>query len=114
MTMKLIEVRTYKLKPGCTERFVAAVKAALPLVRASGMDVIAFGRSDHEHESFYLIRACDSREQLIAQQDAFYGSAAWREGPRAELVGCLDDYLNTLLWLPDGAVEALRANNGLA
>ena len=113
MTMKLIEVRTYKLKPGCAERFVPAVQAALPLVRASGMDVVAFGRSDHEHESFFLIRAFDSREQLVAQQDAFYGSAAWREGPRAALMDCLDDYLNTLLWLPDEAVEALRAHNGM-
>lgn len=112
--MKLIEIRTYKLKPGCAERFVAAVRTALPLVRASGMDVVAFGRSDHEHESFYLIRAYDSREQLVAQQDAFYGSATWKQGPRAELVDCLDDYLNTLLWLPPDAVEALRAHNGLA
>ena len=112
--MKLIEVRTYRLKPGCAERFAAAMQSALPLVRASGMDVVAFGRSDHEHESFYLIRAYDSREQLVQQQDAFYSSAAWREGPRAGLVDCLDDYLNTLLWLPQDGVESLRAHNGLA
>lgn len=109
--MKLIEVRTYRLKPGTAERFVAAVRLALPLVRASGMDVVAFGRSDHEEESFFLIRAFDSREQLVAQQDAFYGSAAWREGPRQALVDCLDTYLNTLLWLPDESVDALRANH---
>ncbi|HEY1130795.1 MAG TPA: NIPSNAP family protein [Roseateles sp.] len=109
--MKLVEVRTYRLKPGCAERFTAAVGTALPLVRASGMDVVAFGRSDHEHESFYLIRAFDSREQLVTQQDAFYGSATWREGPRQALVDCLDTYLNTLLWLPAEAVEHLRANH---
>jgi len=109
--MKLIEVRSYRLKPDCTDRFVTAVRVALPLVRASGMDVVAFGRSDHEEESFFLIRAFDSREQLVAQQDAFYGSDVWRQGPREELVGCLDTYLNTLLWLPEDAVEALRANH---
>lgn len=109
--MKLIEIRTYRLKPGCAERFVATVREALPLVRASGMDVVAFGRSDHEEESFFLIRAFDSREQLVAQQDAFYRSALWREGPRQALVDCLDTYLNTLLWLPDEGVEALRANH---
>ena len=110
----LVEIRTYKLKPGSAERFVAAFRAALPLVRASGMDVVAFGRSDHEHESFWLIRAFDSREQLVAQQDAFYASAAGREGPREALVDCLDDYLNTLLWLSPRAVEEMRAdNNGL-
>ena len=109
--MKLIEVRTYRLKPDSAERFVTAVRAALPLVRASGMDVVAFGRSDHEEESFFLIRAFDSREQLVAQQEAFYGSAIWREGPRQALVDCLATYLNTLLWLPEEAVEALRANH---
>jgi len=110
--MKLIEVRTYRLKPDCAERFVAAVRIALPLVRThGGMDVVAFGRSDHEEESFFLIRAFDSREQLVAQQDAFYGSALWREGPRQALVDCLDTYLNTLLWLPEEAVESLRTNH---
>ncbi len=109
--MKLIEVRTYRLKPDCAERFVAAVRVALPLVRASGMDVVAFGCSDHEEESFFLIRAFDSREQLVGQQDAFYGSAIWREGPRQALMDCLDTYLNTLLWLPENAVEALRSNH---
>ena len=111
--MKLLEIRTYRLRPGCAERFVQAVRAALPLVSASGMDVVAFGRSDHEHETFFLIRAFDSREQLVAQQDAFYGSAAWREGPRQALVDCLDTYLNTLLELPDEAVLALRRNHQL-
>ncbi|MBV8033522.1 MAG: NIPSNAP family protein [Pelomonas sp.] len=109
--MKLVEVRTYRLKPDCAERFIAAVHMALPLVRASGMDVVAFGRSDHEHESFFLIRAFDSREQLVAQQDAFYGSDAWRQGPRAGLIDCLDTYANTLLWLTEAAVDALRANH---
>ena len=109
--MRLIEIRTYRLKPGCAEAFVDAVGVALPLVRASGMDVVAFGRSDHEHESFFLIRAFDSRAQLVAQQDAFYGSDTWRQGPRQALVDCLDTYLNTLLWLPPDAVEALRGNH---
>jgi hypothetical protein len=111
--MKLVEIRTYKLKPGAAERFVAAFREALPLVRGSGMDVVAFGRSDHEHESFYLIRAYDDRAQLEAQQDAFYSSDAWRQGPREPLVACIDDYLNTLVWLSEQSVEDLRNNNGL-
>ncbi|HJR73106.1 MAG TPA: NIPSNAP family protein [Luteimonas sp.] len=111
--MKLVEIRTYKLKPGAAERFLVAFENALPLVRASGMDVIAFGRSDHEHESFYLIRAYDDREQLEQQQEAFYSSDAWRKGPREPLVDCLEDYLNTLLWMSETSLEDLRSRNGL-
>jgi quinol monooxygenase YgiN len=111
--MKLIEIRTYKLKPGQAENFVAAFRYALPHVKASGMDVVAFGSSDHEHESFYLIRAYSDRAQLETQQSQFYSSKSWREGPREPLVACIEDYINTLLWLPPEGVEALRANNGL-
>lgn len=111
--MKLIEIRTYKLKPGAAERFVAVFQDALPLVRKSGMDVVAFGRSDHEHESFYLIRAYNDHAHLKAQQDSFYSSDAWRNGPREPLIACLDDYLNTLVWLSEQSVEDLRSHNGL-
>ncbi len=111
--MKLIEIRTYKLKPGSAQRFVAAFQVALPRVRESGMDVVAFGRSDHEHESFYLIRAYNDRAHLEEQQDAFYSSDAWRNGPREPLIACIDDYLNTLVWLSEQGVEDLRAHNDL-
>jgi NIPSNAP len=110
--MKLVEIRTYKLKPGMAEPFVAAFQEALSLVRASGMDVVSFGRSDHQHESFYLIRAYNDRAELEVQQDAFYSSGAWRSGPREQLIACLDAYLNTLVWLSEQSVEDLRSNNG--
>jgi quinol monooxygenase YgiN len=108
--MKLIEIRTYQLKPGYAEQFVEAFNRALPLVRES-MDVVAFGRSDHERESFYLIRAYDSREALEKQQGTFYSSEAWRNGPRRALVECIEHYLNTLVWMSASAVEDLRTNN---
>lgn len=111
--LKLVEIRTYKLKSGAAARFVAVFQDALPLVRESGMDVVAFGRSDHEYESFYLIRAYNDRAHLEAQQNAFYSSDAWRSGPREALIACLDDYLNTLIWLSEQSVEDLRSHNGL-
>ncbi len=111
--MKLVEIRTYKLKPGSAQRFVTAFQDALTLVRESGMDVVAFGYSDHEHETFYLIRAYNDRAELEKQQDAFYSSHAWRSGPREPLIACLDDYLNTLVWLSEQSVEDLRSHNGL-
>lgn len=108
---RLVEVRSYKLKPGHAARFAAAMAAALPMLRASGMDVVAFVRSEHEHESFCLIRAYAGHAELRAQQDAFYSSDAWRQGPRQGLVDCLEDYLNTLLWLSPQSVEDLRSRN---
>lgn len=105
---RLVEIRTYRVKPGQAAAFAQRMGEALLLVRASGMEVLRFGRSNHEHESFHLIRAFDDRAQLQAQQAAFYGSTAWRDGPREALLACLDDYLNTLLWLSPAAIDELR------
>lgn len=111
--MRIVEIRTYKLKPGTAPQFLDAFQHALPLLRDSGMDIVAFGRSDHEHESFFLVRAYSDRVALEEQQHAFYSSARWRNGPRGPLVACIEEYLNTLLWMPDQAVEDLRLCNGL-
>lgn len=110
---RLVEIRTYLLKPDCAAAFVAAFHAALPLLRAAGMDVVAFGRSDHEDESFHLIRAYADRDDLERRQAAFYSSDAWREGPREALVACIDRYANALLWMSRSSVDDLRARNGV-
>ena len=46
MKKRLIEVRSYKLKPGCLAAFHAAASgAAVPLLLKWGMEVVAFGPS---------------------------------------------------------------------
>lgn len=52
MTRRLLEIRTYRLKPGTLEAFHEAMHArAVPMLRARGMDVVSYGRGDHEEES---------------------------------------------------------------
>ena len=111
--MKLLEIRTYKLHADASQRFIEAFQLALPLLQESGIDVVAFGQSNHEHDSFYLVRAFKDQSHMIASQDAFYSSEAWRQGPRESLVACIESYLNTLLWLNNEGIEDLRKRNGL-
>lgn len=112
MTRRLLEIRTYRLKPGTLEAFHEAMHTrAVPMLRARGMDVVSYGRGDHEEESYHLVRAYASREALEAEQSAFYGSTEWREGPRAALVDRIETYLNTLLWASGEAVDSMRALN---
>ena len=110
--LRLIEIRTYRLLPGTIDAFDQAVHTlAVPMLKAKGMDVVAYGRSDHEEETYFLIRSYESREALNNEQAAFYGSNDWRLGPRAELVDRIQTYVNTLLWLHDSAVTSLRDLN---
>ena len=112
MTKRLIEVRSYKLKPGTGAAFhAAATGAAVPLLHKFGMEVVAFGPSPHEPDAYFLIRAYADLADRNAQQDAFYGSDAWKNGPRASIVPLVESYLNTVLWLSPAAIDDLRKLN---
>jgi quinol monooxygenase YgiN len=109
---RLLEIRTYRLKPGTLEAFHKAVhERAVPMLRSKGMDVVTYGKSDHEEETYHLVRAYESREALEAGQARFYGSSEWRDGPRSDLVDRIDTYLNTLLWVSQEAVDSMRTLN---
>lgn len=109
---RLIEVRTYRLKPGRADAFQTLMaQQSLPLLLEHGTDVVAFGRSEHEEETYFLIRAYADAADLAAKQDAFYGSQAWRSGPREAILACIDAYLNTLLWLSPEGIDSLRRLN---
>jgi hypothetical protein len=95
-----LEIRTYRLRPGTRDAFLGAMEVAQPLLRRYGIEVVDFGPSlvDEEgHEEAYLIRRFASLEERAAKEDAFYGSADWRDGPRAAVVEPIVDYHTIVL-----------------
>ncbi|GAA4435411.1 hypothetical protein GCM10023148_41880 [Actinokineospora soli] len=106
----LLEIRTYKVKPGRLDEFVAALRGVRPMLAAAGIDVVDLGPSiEHdEGEHAYLLRAFADAEERQAKEDAFYGSAAWREGPRAAVLDPLEGYQTVLLDLPAHVVDGMR------
>ena len=109
---RLVEIRAYRLKPGTRADFhVAASEHALPMVRAYGMDVVTHGIVPNDDDGYFLVRSFASLAELTAQEDEFYGSQAWRDGPREALVSRIDAYVDTLLWLSPAAIADLRAGN---
>ncbi len=113
--MRLIEVRSYKLKAGTARAFHDAVAgAAVPMLQRWGTDVVAYGHGAAEEDTYFLVRAYAGVEDLQQRQDAFYGSAQWRDGPREAIVSRIETHLSTVLWLPEAAVESMRAANSPA
>jgi hypothetical protein len=109
---RLVEIRAYRLKPGTRADFhTAAAERALPMVRAFGMDVVAHGPVPGDENGYFLVRSFADLAQRNAQEDGFYGSPAWRDGPREALVSRIEAYVDTLLWLLPSSIEDLRAGN---
>jgi hypothetical protein len=106
---KLVEIRSYTLKPGTREKFHRLVcELSLPMLKRWGVDVVAFGPSPHDEVSYYLIRAYDSLEHRQSSQDAFYGSAEWRDGPREAIVSLIDSHTSIVLEPDSPTVDGLR------
>ena len=95
---EVVEIRTYKLKPGSGAEFQRAfVEEALPMLQRWDVEVVAFGRSLDDEDSFCLIRAYESLEELQRSQDAFYGSEEWRQGPREAIVSRIESGISVVL-----------------
>ncbi|HEX6307162.1 MAG TPA: DUF4440 domain-containing protein [Longimicrobiales bacterium] len=104
-----VEIRSYNLKPGTRDAFHRlVVEEAVPMLRRWNVDLVAYGPSPHDADSYFLIRAYRSLDDRQRSQDAFYGSAEWIEGPRARILEPIVSYTSIVLPLDARLIEALR------
>jgi NIPSNAP len=106
----LVEIRSYNLKPGTRERFHQRfVRESLPMLRRWKVDVVAYGPSLQDGDSWYLMRAFASIEARQKSEDAFYGSDEWKQGPREATLADIESYTTIVIRLDDAALKGLRA-----
>lgn len=107
--MPVIEIRGYRLVPGSRDRFHQLIgQQSLPLMRDWGIDVVDFGPSLHDADSYFLIRAFGDLAKLQAAQASFYASPAWRNGPREAVVSLIASDSNVVMEMSHDRIEALR------
>jgi ketosteroid isomerase-like protein len=106
---RLIEIRSYNLKPGTREGFHSRFLAeALPMLKRWNVDVVAYGPSLHDSDSYYLMRSFASVEERERSEEAFYGSDEWRQGPRDAVLADIDSYTTVVVHLDDSTLRGLR------
>ena len=106
---KVVEFRSYNLKSGTREEFHRLLlEQSLPLLGRWGVDVVAFGPSLHDRDSYYLIRAYESLADHASSQEAFYGSSDWRDGPRDAIISLIDAHTSFVIEMEVSTVDALR------
>ena len=107
--IRILEIRAYNLKPGTRESLHDLFTTqALPMLQRWGVDVVAYGPSLAEPDSYYLMRSYASLADRQQSQDAFYGSAEWRQGPREPIIALIDSYTNTVIEVDDATLQGLR------
>ncbi|MBO0695093.1 MAG: NIPSNAP family protein [Verrucomicrobia bacterium] len=90
---EVIEILTLDIKPGKRDEFHKVyVTQALPLLKKWNFDVIAYGPSLHDANSYYVIRHFKSLEDREKSEDAYYGSDDWKLGPRETIMGLVEHF----------------------
>jgi hypothetical protein len=114
----ILEIRTYRLCPGTTAEFVQVMRErCLPLLAAAGIRVVGCGASlvaEDGREDAYLIPAFGSVAQRDSQEEAFYGSDAWRQGPREAVLSRIETYHTVVIDTSAAAVEAMSGTGCLS
>jgi len=107
--MRTVELLQYILQPGTGQEFhEIMVGTSAPLHREAGIDIVAFGCSLHDEDSYYLLRAFDNIEHMKASQEAFYGSEAWQMGPRTAIIERIKTSVKSVMTLPETVIDGLR------
>lgn len=106
---RVVEIRSYNLKPGTRAQFQALFeREALPMLQRWKVDVLAYGPSPHDQDSWFLMRGFASVEQRQRDEDAFYGSDEWITGPRAAILAGIDSYATIVIPVDAPTLAGLR------
>jgi len=105
----LIEVRTLTLKPGTRSEFHRLfTQESLPILKRWHLDVVAYGPSLHDENTYYVIRSFESLAQREQSEDDFYGSDDWKKGPREAMLALIETYTDIVLELDETTIQGLR------
>lgn len=104
-----VEIRSYNLKPGTRDEFHRLfLERAFPMLKRWNVDVVAYGPSLHDQDSYFLMRHYDSLAQREASENDFYGSDEWKQGPREAIVALIENYTEVVLELDGDTLQGLR------
>ena len=106
----IIEMRTYKTKPGKRAEFLATFCGrSIPAHRALGMRISQPFPSVDDPDTFFFMRGFPdlaSREPMKAQ---FYGSDLWKHELEGVLMPMLDEYQAVIVEGPDDMFASVLA-----
>ncbi|HEV8283919.1 MAG TPA: DUF4440 domain-containing protein [Chitinophagaceae bacterium] len=110
---KIIEIRSYNLKPGTRKDFHKLfLEQALPLLKKWNIEVMAFGPSIHDEDSYFLVRAYKNLSERQQKEDAFYGSEEWKKGPREAILAQIINYTTIVVSIDSFPVNFIPQNIG--
>ncbi|HEU4872999.1 MAG TPA: NIPSNAP family protein [Pyrinomonadaceae bacterium] len=89
----IVEVRSYRIKPGKRDEFINLFETrAVPAQRTYGINVIGPFLDVENPNKFVFLRSFPSLEERERMKEAFYGSELWKNELEELAMPLLDSY----------------------
>lgn len=89
----IVEVRSYRIKPGRREEFIKFFETrAVPALRSYGMTILGPLLDLENPNKFVWLRSFPSSDERERMRDAFYGSELWKNELEAVAMPMLESY----------------------
>src|SRR5438094_8152887 len=90
---KVIEILTLDIKPGMRDEFhTRYMTKSVPLLKKWNFNLVDYGSSLHDVNSYYVIRAFKSLEDWQVSEYAFYDSDDCMQGHRDTILNLVDHF----------------------
>ena len=97
-SQEVFEILTLDIKPGRRDEFHNVyVTQSVPLLKKWNFNLVAYGPSLHDANSYYVIRRFKNLEDREKSEDAFYNSNDWKLGPRDAIMGLVEHFAYTVV-----------------
>jgi heme-degrading monooxygenase HmoA len=101
----IVEVRTYKIKPGRRDEFISFFETrAVPEQRALGMQILGPLLDLENENTFVFLRAFPSLQAREQMKSAFYDGEKWKNELEAIAMPMIENYSVVLTQTSDGYV----------
>ena len=101
----VIEMRTYRLKPGCRERFLDVFRTqSMPAHAEIGMKILGPGLSIEDEDTFFFMRGFPDLESREPMKAKFYEGELWKKELENVLLPMIEKYEVMLVEDPEGLI----------
>ena len=106
----IVEVRTYKIKPGRRDDFIRFFESrSIPALQSHGMKVLGPFIDLESDDKFVFLRGFPSLEARDAMKNAFYEGPLWKNELESIAMPMIESYEVVLTeTTPGGAVDSMR------
>ncbi len=102
----IIEMRTYKLKAGCRERFLEIFRTkSVPAHDEIGMKLLGPFLSIEDADTFFFMRGFPDLQSREPMKAKFYEGELWKRELENALMPMIEKYEVVLVDDPDGLVR---------